>query len=222
MAPFASGPAPRWEPGSAVFSSSNRNCPTASTPCRSRGSSSLLASAALLAARRLLPAGAPSSRRPSSSPAALRPAFFGAAAFFGRTRPSCGRSSCARGLLRCGLASGLLLRQRPSCGRPPASPSPARVAVRWLGFLRYSPVGTPSRVVGCSRAVEPRAGPAILRGMVVCHARQCRTCPEARRTNPAHISAIVLRRICDPASDVDARSTVLHLDWSAVNGPSFR
>jgi hypothetical protein len=30
-----------------------------------------------------------------------------------------------------------------------------------------------------------------------------------------------LRRLCDPASDIDARSAVLHLDEAAVNGPSF-
>jgi hypothetical protein len=30
-----------------------------------------------------------------------------------------------------------------------------------------------------------------------------------------------LRRLYDPASDTDARSTVLHLNEAAVNGPSF-
>jgi hypothetical protein len=30
-----------------------------------------------------------------------------------------------------------------------------------------------------------------------------------------------IRRFCDSASSVDARSTVLHFDKAAVNGPSF-
>ena len=45
-------------------------------------------------------------------------------------------------------------------------------------------------VVTVARSNRDRAGDPAWD--VVCHARQCRTCPEARRTNPVHISAIVI------------------------------
>jgi hypothetical protein len=45
-------------------------------------------------------------------------------------------------------------------------------------------------LVAVARSIRDRAGdPAC---DVVCHARQCRTCPEARRTHLVHISAIVI------------------------------
>ena len=81
--------------------------------------------------------GRPSSQRPSCGP---RPSSSG--------RP-CVRPSSARPCVRPSSP-------RPSCGRPPASPAPARVAARWSGFLRCSPVGTPSGVVGFCRAVSLR------------------------------------------------------------------
>ena len=152
---------------------------------------------------------------------ALRPAFFGAAFFLRRTRSSCGRPSSSRqpsSARPCGRPSSSA---RPSCGRPPASPAPARAAARWSVSLRCSPVGTPFRVVGCSRADEPRparrtcAAGRLPRAPNPHMPGSATNLPGASRRHP-------LRRICDPASDVDARSTVLHLDWSAVNGPSFR
>jgi hypothetical protein len=75
-------------------------------------------------------------------------------------------------------------------------------------------------MVAVARSNRDRAGdPAWDVG---CHARQCRTCPEARRTNPVHISAIVIvaSAIPHPTSMLDR--LCFTLDWSAVNGPSFR
>ena len=187
--------------------------------------SSLLASAALLAARGLLlcgrgllrgglllrrrPCGRPSSvRRPSCACRAffLRPAFL---------RPSRPPSSAPALRPAFFFGSGLLAAARPHRQRLRA------LALRWLGFLRYSPVGTPSRVVGCSRAVEPRPG---RRSCVGCRLPRAPMphMPGSATNQPGAHQRHRIRRICDPASDVDARSTLLHLDWSAVNGPSFR
>ena len=44
-------------------------------------------------------------------------------------------------------------------------------------------------MVAVARPNRGRAGDPAWE--VVCHAHQCRTCPEARRPSPAHISAIV-------------------------------
>ena len=215
MAPFASGPAPRWEPGSARIQFMESGPPD--------GIEFAVAADFLRPPPFLRPAAfffaAPFFAAAFFFPATLRPAFFGAAPSC-RTRPSCGRSSSRQpsSVRPCVRPSSS---ERPSCGRPPASPAPARVAVRWLGFLRYSPVGTPSRVVGCCRAVEPRPG-----------RRSCVGCRLPRASMP-HMPGSATNqpgahqrhrdcRICDSASDVDARSTLLHLDWSAVNGPSFR
>jgi hypothetical protein len=148
------------------------------------------------------PYGHPSSRRPSSvqQPSSAQPC--------GPLLPSSDRLS-SQGPSSC---------QRLSCGRRHASPMPVRVAL--LSFLRRSPVETPSRVVGCSRAVKPRPG---RRSCVAdCPAMLANAAHARKRDEPAGVYwRHRLRRICDPASDVDARSTVLHLDWSAVNGPSF-
>ena len=152
--------------------------------------------------------------------AALRPAFFGAAFF--AVRGLLATALLLRGslLLRRGLAPGLLPAP-PSCVRRHASPAPARVAVRWLVSLRCSPVGTPSRVVGCSRAAKPRPGRRSRVGSCLPRAPMPHM-PGSATSKPGAHRRHRLRRICDFASDVDARSTVLHLDWSAVNGPSFR
>ena len=216
MAPFASGPAPRWEPGSARIQFMESGPPDG-----------------------IEFAEAADFLRP---PPFLRPAaFFFASALLrgGLLLPGdlaagllrCGRLLGVRALLaavllrssllRCGLASGLLLR----CGLLAAARPHRQRQRAWLfggwGFFVTHPVGAPSRVVGCSRAVEPRPG-----------RRSCVGCRLPRASMP-HMPGSATNqpgahqrhrdcRICDSASDVDARSTLLHLDWSAVNGPSFR
>ena len=173
MAPFASGPAPRWEPGSARTSVHGIGAAR-----RHRVRPAAAAAAFLRPPPFLRPAAfffaAPFFAAAFFFPAALRPAFFGAAAFL-RVRALLAAVLLRRGLLRCGLASGLLLRQRPSCGRPPASPAPARVAVRWLGFLRYSSCRSSFSCRWLQSRGRTATGPAILRGM-----------SSATRANAAH------------------------------------
>jgi hypothetical protein len=111
--------------------------------------------------------------------------------------------------------------ERPSCGRLHASPAPARVAAQWLASLRYSPVEAPSRVVGCGRAVLRRPGRRSRAACLVPRSPMPHR-PGSATNIPRAPRCHRVRRICDSASDVDARSTLLHLDWSAVNGPSFR
>ena len=78
----------------------------------------------------------------------------------------------------------------------------------------------PAATIGSCRQAS-FIGPAIQRGSLV-HARQCRTCPEARRRGLAHLAcALPSSSHLRSSIDVDARSAVLHLDEAAVNGPSF-
>ena len=254
MAPSSSGPAPRMEPGSACtqfidsepFDGIDSGAGAAAAAAFRRPP--VLRAAALLAARQPSsdqpPFCAPAFFAPTLRPAFLRPAaFFGAAlrptAFFVR------RPCCAAAFFGAALRPAAFFLARPSCGRRHASPSPVRAAVRWLVFRRCSPVGTPSGVVGCCRAVDQRppmqpgphqacrydrivqAGQLHRAGdpawVFVVHARQCRTCPEARRRGLAHLACCAAVFVASAIQhlDVDARSAVLHLDWSAVNGPSF-
>ncbi len=151
----------------------------------------------LLAARGLLPAGAPSSRglllRRGLATGLLRRGLLRRAL---RPLPSCDRPSSLRraffGAASCGRPSS----RRPSCGRRHASPAPARVAVRWLVFLRCSPAGNSfCRVVGCSRAVEPRPG------------RRSRVAwSSATHANAAHA-----RKRDEPARRTSAPSSSSHL-----------
>ena len=217
MAPFASGPAPRWEPGSARIQFMESEPPDGIE--FAVRSSSLLASTALLAARRLFLCGA-LLRGGLLLPGDLAAGLLRCGGLLA-VRALLAAVLLRRCLLRCGLASGLLLRSGLlAAARPHRHRQRAWLFGGW-GFFVTHPVGAPSRVVGCSRAVEPRPG-----------RRSCVGCRLPRASMP-HMPGSATNqpgahqrhrdcRICDSASDVDARSTLLHLDWSAVNGPSFR
>ena len=174
MAPFASGPAPRWEPGSASHSVHGIGTARRHRVRPGCGSSSLLASTALLAARRLFLSGAPSSRRPSSSrrpcgrPSSVRRPSCAP------TRPSCGRSSSPQ-------PSSVRPCVRPSSSAAAFLRPPARIAI---ACARGCSVVVVSSLLTCRNSFSCRwlqsrgrtaTGPAILRGM-----------SSATRVNAAH------------------------------------
>ena len=220
MAPFASGPAPRWEPGSArtqfidseppdgiEFGAELRQQQPSCVRRPSCGQPPSSSPAALLRGGLLLrrrPCG-----RPSSAAAFLRP-----------TRPSCGRSSSPR-------PSSVRPCVRPSSSAAAFLRPPARIAsasARGCSVVGVSSLLT-CRNSFCVSLVavarfEPRPG---RRSCVGCRLPRAPMphMPGSATNQPGAHQRHRVRRICDSASDVDARSTVLHLDWSAVNGPSF-